>query len=330
MTVFRRLTAGFAVLALSLVLVGAGLIASYSDRGAATQNLAVGTFGCVIDTDVVGADVDNSGDVSTVTFTAPKIQSSAANAVALPFTVTSLGTVPLKVHLTQTIPVAPFYSSLPDPVADVNLLQGEGHLYAGGLSWPMLGNADLGKKATITYTAQCGESGAPGLPGGPAVTLTGGTVTYPQTPGTLAPPVINAQMQTITWTIPVTTSSTPMTNCYLSCYLTQYPNVPMGTFTATSTGAIRITAEATLSPSLVGQGTFQLGYVSTVANNPFSLFNPAKNLNVAPFRLDLDPQWSAGVGGHHPTYNGVGVKWSGVPAGALPGTITIVQSFVAQ
>jgi hypothetical protein len=179
----RRFAAILAVLALTVGLVGAGISASYSDSATAIQNIAVGTFGCDIDTDVEGAVVINDNDVSSVTFTAPEIQSSAASSIAFPFTVNSFGSIPLTVQVTMTTPVAPFTSTLVAP-ADVYLNQNESHLYAGGLQWPMLVNADLNKTATITYTATCNEGlpqaavGTPTAADAPCGSPTG-TITIP-------------------------------------------------------------------------------------------------------------------------------------------------------
>jgi hypothetical protein len=147
----RRGATLLVALGLTFGLLGAGISASYSDGATVIQNIDVGTFGIEISSSVPGAQV--SPDKHSVTFTAPDILSSAAGAVAFPFTVTSTGSVPGIVRITQSLPVAPFTSALPDPIADVALAQNQTHDYLGGLSWPELGNGSLGAMVTITYTA---------------------------------------------------------------------------------------------------------------------------------------------------------------------------------
>jgi len=136
---------------------GSGVGAAFTDSVLAIQNIKVGTFGCTISS----AQGTVSADGKTVTYNAPDIMGSAAGNSPFSFTVTSTGNIPVLVHVTQTTPVAPFTSILVNP-ADVTLPAVQSHTYAAGLQWPELVRADLGKAATITYTANCGE-----VPAGP-------------------------------------------------------------------------------------------------------------------------------------------------------------------
>jgi len=133
---------------------GSGVGAAFTDSVLAIQNIKVGTFGCTISSTTPNAVVSNAG--KTVTYNAPDIMGSAAGNSPFSFTVTSTGNIPVLVHVTQTTPVAPFTSLLAAP-ADVPLAALASTTYAAGLQWPELVAADLGKAATITYTASCGE-----------------------------------------------------------------------------------------------------------------------------------------------------------------------------
>lgn len=380
--------------ALALGLVGAGISANYTDSGSATQNVQVGTFDIEIASTAPGAVVVNESgpSVHTVTLTVPEIQNSAAGSIALPFTVKNIGTIGMNIHVTMTTPMtAPFTSLLVAPVADLYLSQNQIASYAGGISWPMLVNADLGKTATITYTATAGE-GLPSVsPTAPTVVAqsagqTNGGITIPSVPhasyfiggvaatagfnqrplGTYAvtatvdagyqlvgpaswsltvanaanvrpvtltgssvyiasyatgpAPVVNAAAQTITWTIPINSLSTPTYEPIP--YFGFVPNPIITRFTATSPGAtVGQTVSATVSPSLTSQAAkFNLIYRSTSAGGERTPFTPNKVLNVAPFAYSTL--------NHHPTDNGVGVMWTGLTAGST-GTVTIVMSFYA-
>jgi len=173
----RKIAALLVALGLTLGLLGAGISASFSDTATANQAVSVGSFGCAISSTVAGATVSNANH--TVTFPPLALTSSVAGTSAMPFTVKSTGTIPVKVHVTQTTPPAPFTSTLPAP-ADVNLALNETHVYAGGLSWTELGNSSISAAFTMTYTATCTESGVvvgPPLPPVPTYIRTGNVVT---------------------------------------------------------------------------------------------------------------------------------------------------------
>jgi hypothetical protein len=177
---------------LTLGLIGSGISASWADNGTASQNISVGTFEIEIGSTVPGAVVVNTPatHTHTVSYTAADILGSPAGTRPLPFSVKSLGSIPITVHVTMTTPLAPFTSMLAAPVADVSLAQGESHEYLGGLQWPELGNPDQNKLATITYTASVVE--------GPSTVIAVAPTVVPQSAGLTngginIPAVVDAQ-----------------------------------------------------------------------------------------------------------------------------------------
>ncbi len=160
----RRVAMLAASLALGVGLIGVGVRASYSDQASAVDNVKVGQMDINVSSSasdaVVTNDTSGATHVHTVSLTVPDIKSSVAANAPLPFTVKSLGAIPAKIHIEQTTPTAPFTSMLPPPIDDVTLNQNETHTYDGGLQWPALVNADLGKQATITYTISVMEDSA--------------------------------------------------------------------------------------------------------------------------------------------------------------------------
>ncbi len=149
------------VLCLSLVAAYGviGSSAAFSSQAAALQNVAVGVLGCSISSSNPDVVIVNSPTVHTATYTTPKIMASAPGSAPFPFTITSTGDIPVKVHVTQTVPAAPFTSLLADPVADVTLNPTDStHDYAAGLAWTELSNANMGTTAAITYTVSCVET----------------------------------------------------------------------------------------------------------------------------------------------------------------------------
>ncbi len=145
------------VLCLSLVMVygAVGSSAAFTSQATAAQNLSVGTFDLTLTSQTTGAVISNGG--KTITYTVPAITASAASSAPLVFTVTSTGTIPMLIHLTQsgTALTAPFSSLLgagSNPIADFTLTQNQSHQFAAGVAWTELTNADLGKSVTIVYT----------------------------------------------------------------------------------------------------------------------------------------------------------------------------------
>jgi hypothetical protein len=146
------------VVAGALFLVGSGVTAVLTDQGTATESIRVGEFGFEIEMSSTTPGAVVAPDKHSVTFTAPDITSSAPGTVPFTFAVTFHGVGPANIHVTQSNPGAPFTSLLVDPVADVQLDDGETHAYDAGLAWPELSNADLGRTLTITYTADATEA----------------------------------------------------------------------------------------------------------------------------------------------------------------------------
>jgi Camelysin metallo-endopeptidase len=153
----RKLAGLIASIAVGIGLLGGGVYATFSDAGTATENLKVGTFGITVTSSTPGAVVVNSGTTHTVTLDAGTLMKSDAGSAPLAFTVNTTGTIPVNVHVGVSTPTAPFTSIL-NPPADVvlnpsNLKQD----YAGGLQWPALTNADLGKNTSVVYTISASE-----------------------------------------------------------------------------------------------------------------------------------------------------------------------------
>lgn len=149
------------VLCLSLVAAYGviGSSAAFTSQATALQNVAVGVLGCSISSSNPDVQIVNTPTVHTATYTTPRIMASAPGSAPFPFTITSTGDIPVKVHVTQTVPAAPFTSLLADPVADVTLNPTDDtHDYAAGLAWTELSNANMGTTAAITYTVSCVET----------------------------------------------------------------------------------------------------------------------------------------------------------------------------
>jgi predicted ribosomally synthesized peptide with SipW-like signal peptide len=164
----RKLAERLAILGLALSLIGAGLFASFSDRGTAQQDADVGTFGIELSSQTSGAVV--SADKKSITYTTPTIMASAPNESPLAFTVKSTGSIPALIRLTQSGSAldAPFSSTLgtgPNPVEDFTLHQGDTRAFNAGIAWSELQNPDLGKAVSLTYTIDATEvASGPALP----------------------------------------------------------------------------------------------------------------------------------------------------------------------
>jgi len=154
----RKASVLLIVAGLAVGLIGPGISATFTDAVSAEQHINVGTFGCNISHATNGAVI--SADHKSVAYNAPDIMSSAPGSAPFTFTVSSTGSIPVVLQVTQTTPAAPFTSILGSPVADVVLNQGGTHDYAAGLQWPELTNTTLGMAVSISYSVSCGESGA--------------------------------------------------------------------------------------------------------------------------------------------------------------------------
>jgi hypothetical protein len=170
-------------------LLGAGVSASYTDSATAALNVAVGTFGCTVSSTDPNA-VPTSGHA--ITFNLPPITSSAASSSYVKdLTVTNTGSMPVSVHWTYAtggtlIPsqwqTASGGTGGPNGMAyatdsmttDATLAVGTGKTYTGniGFVWTTLDNSYLGQTASVTYTANCGETQTVSVPAPVAVAAT--------------------------------------------------------------------------------------------------------------------------------------------------------------
>jgi hypothetical protein len=171
----RRWAPAAAILAVAVALVGGGVRASFTDTGSAAAHVAVGTFAVQISSTDPHAVV--SPDGKSVTITLPTIQSSAAgNAYVQDLTVTNTGSIPMRVHWTETTggTLAPTQwqpsgfmgyatgTAANNMSTDLTLAAGASHTYGAGgngvgFLWAELDNTYLGKTAQVTYTANATE-----------------------------------------------------------------------------------------------------------------------------------------------------------------------------
>ncbi|MGO9178290.1 MAG: hypothetical protein ACLQBX_10775 [Candidatus Limnocylindrales bacterium] len=146
-------------LMVGLIGIGSGVGAQFTASLSATENIHVGSFGCIISGSSAGTI---SGDQTSVVYNAPDILSSAAGSAPFTFTVKSTGSIPVKLQVSETTPPSPFTSILAAPVADVVLTQNQTHDYDAGLQWTELGMGNLGTGVGIVYTINCVEVGGGG------------------------------------------------------------------------------------------------------------------------------------------------------------------------
>ena len=163
-----RKFAGLVVTAgIALALIGAGVNASYTDSGSATDHVTVGTFGCALSSTDPNMVISNGGHTATLNW--PAINSSAAGSAYSNLTVTNTGSMAAIVHWTEatsgTITWQPTgrmgytIGSTGNLLStDLNLAAGANHSYSSlGFQWATLTNADLGASASVSYTANCSE-----------------------------------------------------------------------------------------------------------------------------------------------------------------------------
>lgn len=149
----RKVAVLAALAALALLLTGAGLRAAFTDSATATQNVSVGTFN--IDVTAEAPAIVDLG-AGTVTLDSGVLMSSAAGSKPFAFTVTSTGSIPVRVSVAPSALPAPF-SDMLGAVAPVDLAQGESHVFNAGIQWTELGNDQLGDAVSITYTITAAE-----------------------------------------------------------------------------------------------------------------------------------------------------------------------------
>jgi hypothetical protein len=167
----RRVAAILVIAALALGVLGAGVGASYLDTATAVQNISVGTFGCqVSSTDSHAVVNGNSVIVNLPDIEASGFYGGQTNYL-FDVTVTNTGSIPAYVSWTATpsgtITFQPAgrmgyaFGTSGDPMTStLNLAAGASHTYAGaiGFMWATLTNDDLGKTASVTYTASCRDT----------------------------------------------------------------------------------------------------------------------------------------------------------------------------
>ena len=136
-------------LGLTLGALGAGVAASFTDSTHADMAITVGTF----DSTLSSAQGQVSADGDTVTYAAPTIDRSLADAALFTFTIHNNGTMAAAIHVSATAVPAPFHDYLgAHPVADFSLAAGGSREITAGLTWTELGMSDLGDTISITYT----------------------------------------------------------------------------------------------------------------------------------------------------------------------------------
>lgn len=161
-----RKTAGLLMaFGLTIGLIGTGLSATFTDQVTATENIAVGTFGCEIT-----AGNGNLGNVphtgSSITYNAPLITSSAAGDAPFTFTVTNTGTIPQQLTITaaKTGLTSSFTAMTLAPASPVVLGASASQAFNTGIEWGALGSTDLGVAGDITWTVDCDEVPPPPEP----------------------------------------------------------------------------------------------------------------------------------------------------------------------
>jgi len=155
---------------LAVGLIGGGVGAVFQDQVTATENIAVGTFGCgITDATGIGTATTSFGGLSdgyyhSVSYTAPTITSSAAGNAPFSFTVMNYGSIPD----TLTVSAGGPYGSLSGkfsamaaaPAGPVNLAGGASQVFNAGIQWTVLDGTDLGDSGSVTWTVNCGEQPA--------------------------------------------------------------------------------------------------------------------------------------------------------------------------
>ncbi len=151
----RKIAGLFAGFALTVGLIGNGVMASFSDSVTANENISVGTFQCLV---VQPSDGLIAGDGKSVTYTAPTINSSAAGSAPFSFSVQNTGSIDAVLTVSAS-PVSAPWSIMNQPFAAVPLAAGATHVYNTGIQWTELDNSNLGQTGTVTWTVSCNENG---------------------------------------------------------------------------------------------------------------------------------------------------------------------------
>ncbi len=157
----RNWATGVGALGVLGLVIGTGVSASYSDGATAVVNQHVGTFACTVSSTDPLAVVTNKGH--TVTVNMPDILSSTSSNLYTNFKLTNSGTIPAAVTWTVTPSGTITYQpagrlGYTNPTANGTLAPGASQSYSNvGFQWATLTNADLGKTASVSYTAACSE-----------------------------------------------------------------------------------------------------------------------------------------------------------------------------
>ena len=157
-----RKTAGLLMaFGLLIGLVGTGVGASFVDQVRATENIAVGTFGC----EITDGDGTIAPDGSAITYDAPTITSSAAGNAPFTFTVKNFGSIDQQLTITASaatgsLNAAKFTAMTLAPASPVALAAGASQVFDTGIEWTELNSSDLGDSGFIRWTVDCEEAPA--------------------------------------------------------------------------------------------------------------------------------------------------------------------------
>lgn len=153
----RKAAAALAVSGVIVGLLGSGVGAQFVSQLTATEQIDVGTFSCRI---INPSDGTISGDLKSVTYNAPTINSSAPGIAPFSFTVQNNGSIDqvLTVSMTgQTGNLTSNFSDIPASPPSVTLPAGAQQVVSTGIQWSELGNTDLGRAGSMTWTISCNE-----------------------------------------------------------------------------------------------------------------------------------------------------------------------------
>ena len=160
----RKIAGLLAVFGLTVGLIGGGVGAVFTDQVKANENIAVGTFQCLI---VAPSDGTIAADGKSVTYTAPTIQSSAPGSAPFSFTVLNNGSINAVLTITESPALTLPFSYIPlAPASPMNLAAATSQTFAAGVQWAELTNTQLGATGTVTWTVDCVDRAA-----GPTVTF---------------------------------------------------------------------------------------------------------------------------------------------------------------
>ncbi len=157
----RKIAGLLVAFGLMVGLIGSGVSAVFHDQVTATENIAVGTFGCqIVSGNGTISNVPHTG--STITYNAPQIVSSVAGNAPFTFTVQNVGSIPQQLTITAspvsgTLDPLKFSAMTLAPASPVNLAGGVSQAFNTGIQWTALDNGDLGSHGWVTWTVDCGE-----------------------------------------------------------------------------------------------------------------------------------------------------------------------------